>query len=284
MRRILMRGLFAVLLVGMTAGWAVARVTWDEASGTKTYKLDLDLASGGVTGTDHAFPQAIKTAWVSVPTGIPFTIYVEAQDADSTAAFGPDTVHIGLETTPQLSLAAVNPSSYYTRPMLLWTAGGPKFSIWSGTGAASIASRIGPQAHYFQNAPGDTSFQTPDAAAAALDTIDAGATSLKTFAFGDMSGGAARVQNMGLMRFSLCMGDDDSTADAAINMDCFIIFREDMPGAIHGSINAVPERIRGGTFRDPAEYAEHRVGSAYGGHWVRLPEFDAKKYPVRSLR
>ena len=286
MKRMLMRGLFAVLLVGMTAGSSTfAAVTWDEANGTKTFKLDLDLASGGVTGTDHAFPQAVKTAWVSIPTGIPFSIYVEIDGDTTDGVFDGDSVHVGLETVPHMSLAAVNASSYYPRAMLLWTAGGPKFSIWGGgTGAASVGSRVGPQAHYFQNAPGDTSFQTVAAAVTALDTVGSVAASLKDWAYFDPVGGGARVQNMGLMRFSLCMGDNDSTADAAINFDCYIIFREDLPDKLHGALETPIDGVRGGTFRDPAEYSEFDADSFYGSHWVRYAEFDDKDFPVRSLR
>lgn len=273
-----------LMIVGVLGIVPASGQTIFRDNGTITIKFDLNLASGGVTGTDHAFPQAVKTGWASVPTGVPFTIYVESQDADSTAAFGPDSVHIGVETTPSHSLADLNPTSYYTRPMLLWTKGGPKFSIWSGTGAAVVASRIGPQAHYFVNAPGDTSFGTVTAAVAAKDSAAWGAASNKSYFAGDYSGGGLRVQNMGRMRFSLCMGDDDSTADAAINMDCYIIFREDSPSKIHGSLEILPDVIHGGTFRDPAEYAEFREGVFYGSHWVQLPDFDDKQYPARSLR
>ena len=287
MKRLVTSGLFAVLLVGLMGGVGQAEVNHFLSSGTHTIKLDLNVASGGVTSDDHAYDGAVKTPWVTVPTGIPFTIFVESQDLDSTTAFGPDTIHIGLETTVEGSLAHVTPSlsGVGKRVMLLWTNGSEQFSLWGGSAAGvhTVASRLGPAAHYFQNAPGDTSFQTPDAAAAALDTIDAAATSLKTFAFADMSGGAARVQNMGMLRFSLCMGDDDSTADAAINMDCYIIFREDMPGKIHGAIDP-PDVIHGGTFRDPAEYADFREDVFYGGHWVQERPFDGGKLPVRSLR
>lgn len=247
-------GALAVMLVGVLGSGGATAQTIDRSNGTVTIKFDLNLASGGVTATDHAFDGAVKTAWVSVPTGVPFTIYVESQDIDSTAAFGPDSVHIGLETAPHLSLVAMSPltASYGKRAMLLWSAGGPFYYIWSGMGAGVVSSRMGPQAHYFQNAPGDTNWQTPDVAAAALDTIDAAATSLKTFAFGDMYGGGAKVQNMGLLRFSLCMGDNDSTADAAINMDCYIIYREDTPQKLHG-----------GLLRDPVEYADRTIFSPW---------------------
>lgn len=246
MRKLIIVGLAVVVALSVSAGYAATIEDYNH--GTRTIKLDLNLASAGVTGTDHNSLGAVKTTWVAVPVGIPFTIYVESQDADSTTAFGPDSVHIGLETVPAMSLAALNPGAYRNRPVLLWSVGDENFTNWAGTGALTVTrttSVSGPQAHYFQWVPGDTSFQTVATAVAAIDTLGFAATSLKNWSVSDMQGGGNKVQNLGLLRFSMCMGDDDSTADAAINIDCYIIYREDYGDKRHSSIFDDFETVRG---------------------------------------
>ncbi len=209
--------LLAVALAGTPA--EAASVTKSEPIGgpaTKTFKFAIDTDTLDALGHYHYSAGALKTQWVDVPVGIDFVTFVQCRDSDSSIWCGPDTLTVGLETTPHGSLGSDSASATnkYQKADLLWQY---KSLVWHEWARG--------QQHYFWRGFGDSTKQTPDAAAAALDTIDAGATSLKTFAFGDMSGGGTVKANLGRLRFSVCVDAADSVLDGLVRLDCFIMYK-----------------------------------------------------------
>ena len=78
----------AVFLVVAVSGMAGAANTpkatqSTDAWGTVCYKFTIDSDSNEVLGALHTSLLAVKTPWVDVPYGVPFSILVETRDIDS---------------------------------------------------------------------------------------------------------------------------------------------------------------------------------------------------------
>lgn len=186
------------------AGSATGWVKFSE-NGTITYKCTIDGDSATSLGVDYRSDSAVFTEWVNVPVGIPFWIYTESRDADSSKAFGPDTVHIGLFTAPKGSRAVDSLNiRHQNKQQLLWDYG-------------SINWRTFCQQTYFSLQHADT--LPGDTVPVAAGTGRAAGT-----------GGRSRLHNMGMLRFGLTMDDSDSLTDSGVRFNVFIVYQANTIG------------------------------------------------------
>lgn len=171
-----------------------------ESEGTVTWVINLDVDSLKSMGTDHNSPDAVKSPWFAVPFGVPFAVYIESRDADSSLIFGGDTIHTALESAPEGSMAVTSTNSKFRRhPQLVFNSGSVNFKNW-------------PQRDYFFWSPADTN---------ATDTLAVAAASNKTGAFG----GAAALRGFGMYRFSVCGDDADSVTDGTVRLRAILTYQ-----------------------------------------------------------
>ena len=198
--------------------------------GTVTYKFVIDTDSNEAIGHFHKSGEAVKTAWVHVPVGVPYTIFTECRDSDSGATtFTADTIHIALETAPFHGLAFDSVTSAFKRmkASIIW-------NLANGLSYTALTSQ-----HFFPATPlPDTAFQTLAEAAAAVDTIAYLAAGLKGNGINDLAGAKTPLMNLGLLRFSMCLDAADSLADGLIRMNCYIVFKN--PGRFRFSSTMPP--------------------------------------------
>jgi len=240
--------LMAVALVGGNVfgamGGSAAFVAKYEDHGTVTLKFTMDADSATSIGTDHRSADAVKTPFHSVPCGIPFWIWIEHRDADSCKAFGPDTVHIGLETAPRGSYAVDSASSVqrYEAACQLWDFGS---TFWA-------AFR---QQTFFDVNRVDT----------LNDTVGVAATSLKS---GTANKATTPLVNLGQLRFSLCLDDADSTTDSGIRLNVFIVYRDPMLVRTWGSATADDTETMYGRAESDAVYEDMMAWGEAPKAWI----------------
>lgn len=221
--------------LGSNAWGACGSVTSSiQKDGTRTIRFSLDCDTLSDIGGSFQDDSTAYTGWVQVPVGISFAAFVTSPDVDSNA-FGHynDTIHVTLQTAPSLSYAVDSAGTIGQRVRRKAAV----INLWSSvsTGFTKIT-----QMQYFPAGQGvaDTAFQTPNAAAAAKDTIDVAATSLKTFAFGDMSGGVFLPHNLGNLRFQIHQGTADNITDGKLRLHMFVVYHDALisDGRSYGSM------------------------------------------------
>jgi len=233
-RKILLFAVIALMAaVGTAHGTATGAATtvqpvyggkvWYNSWGTNWYKFTMVTDSTGATAVDtlgrtHHSTITMKTEWVEVPVGIPFVVFVETQDADSTIAWGadgtnPDTVSLALETTFPGGIAVDSVSSVYKSKNVstLW--------LYESTSWAAFTTQ-----HYFENVWADTLNDTAN--------VDGGLSPVAG------TKQTTPLVNLGLMRFSLCVHEDaDTVCDSRIRLNVAIVFQANPIGQRHSFYN-----------------------------------------------
>ena len=216
------------LLMAFVLGVLIVNVSWASGSGayvatytdysTTTIKFTLDGDSAKSIGVDHRSDSALKTPFRPVPVGIPFWVYTETRDHDSAKCFGPDTIHVGLETAPSHSIAVVSAGTQKAdvKAQLMWDFSSINYTAFC-------------QQTYFDLIRYDT---LPN------DTLAITAVSLK-------GGPAAKVTtpmcNMGYLRFSACLDDADSLLDSGLRLNLYIVYR-DPASTGYGNVDDLSEK------------------------------------------
>lgn len=194
----------AVLWIAPPSAFSGQSVTKQESEGTVTYKVTLDVDSLASFGSGHNTPDAVKSNWFSVPFGVPFAVFIEARDLDSSIAFS-DSLYVALESAPEGSLALTSTNTKaYKLPYFVFGSGNTAYQNW-------------PQRDYFTWAPADTN---------ATDTTGGTGADAAMAAVG----GTATLRGYGKYRFSLCSGDNDSTADGGIRFNAYLSYQRKEAG------------------------------------------------------
>jgi len=205
-------GVYAASATGVVTmvGGKPSHTSW----GTVCYKFTFVTDSTGTGATDTLGGNdysnlAMKSPWAEVPIGIPFAIFIETADADSTVAWGADgtnadTVGISLETAPPVGLGvdSASSSTKFEKVTKLWTM---RSAVWT---AFTMQK-------YFPMVVADTLNDTGIVAAG-----------------GPIPGTMVSIPaiNLGKMRFSLTLREDnDTVCDSRIRLNCYIVFQDPIP-------------------------------------------------------
>ena len=224
-KRMLAVGLAVVLLVAVSTVAEAAcssTIKYDKRSSARTIRFSFDCDTLSDIGGSFQDDSAAYTGWTEVPPGISFSAFIMSPDADSNL-YGHynDTIHVTLQTAPAMSFAVDSAGTIALRGRRRASV----INLWTSvsTGYTKIT-----QMRYFNKGQGvaDTAWQTPNAAAAAKDTIDVADASLKTFAFGDMNGATWLPMNLGFLRWQVHQGTADMITDGKLRLHMFIVWHE----------------------------------------------------------